>query len=460
VGFPRVRLIDDTLAALLTVRESVGTCKNILVYSWGAGTFSAALYSHRANLYQMVAQEGNREFGGDDVDAQISEVILSQMEERWQNSFRRADSELLLRVAAEAEQAKRILAAGGVVSVSVDRLLPECSEQNQTITLSPEFLGDALVRASNETLETADKALRAGNCQQPDVVLIVGGMTLAPPVEDALKRRFQAPVVRADEGAVAIGCVLYGQRVPAAEWAESERPASEHERELNRVSNHVTPTRLLGADGDIHQTDTSNVSQRWSKNFLPLLDRAQQQYEEGRLIEATTTCDRLLDELNRFVGDLYSKTATALNAQGKAEEGLKFLRRAHHRDPLNRLVAIDLAQACYQQAATAMSRKKPNVTLPLVEEALSVVQRLPDYTRMYAVVIARLLHLKGIALCEQRRLGDAELAMQESVRLDPKNEAYTKHLATIRQSLRTPGRNDPCPCGSGRKFKKCCLKKG
>lgn len=22
-----------------------------------------------------------------------------------------------------------------------------------------------------------------------------------------------------------------------------------------------------------------------------------------------------------------------------------------------------------------------------------------------------------------------------------------------------PGRNDPCPCGSGLKYKKCCLKK-
>ncbi|HIP18649.1 MAG TPA: hypothetical protein EYG78_04860 [Sulfurovum sp.] len=22
------------------------------------------------------------------------------------------------------------------------------------------------------------------------------------------------------------------------------------------------------------------------------------------------------------------------------------------------------------------------------------------------------------------------------------------------------GRNDPCPCGSGEKYKKCCLKKG
>ena len=26
----------------------------------------------------------------------------------------------------------------------------------------------------------------------------------------------------------------------------------------------------------------------------------------------------------------------------------------------------------------------------------------------------------------------------------------------IRTRLRRPGRNDPCPCGSGAKFKRCC----
>lgn len=28
---------------------------------------------------------------------------------------------------------------------------------------------------------------------------------------------------------------------------------------------------------------------------------------------------------------------------------------------------------------------------------------------------------------------------------------------TFRYSTRKPGRNEPCPCGSGRKFKFCCL---
>ena len=31
-----------------------------------------------------------------------------------------------------------------------------------------------------------------------------------------------------------------------------------------------------------------------------------------------------------------------------------------------------------------------------------------------------------------------------------------KTLVEIRGIL-NPGRNDPCPCGSGKKFKKCCL---
>lgn len=29
--------------------------------------------------------------------------------------------------------------------------------------------------------------------------------------------------------------------------------------------------------------------------------------------------------------------------------------------------------------------------------------------------------------------------------------------ATVRHSLPSVGRNDPCPCGSGKKFKKCCM---
>ena len=32
-------------------------------------------------------------------------------------------------------------------------------------------------------------------------------------------------------------------------------------------------------------------------------------------------------------------------------------------------------------------------------------------------------------------------------------------LAPVENPFRDVGRNDPCPCGSGKKFKKCCLAK-
>ena len=35
-------------------------------------------------------------------------------------------------------------------------------------------------------------------------------------------------------------------------------------------------------------------------------------------------------------------------------------------------------------------------------------------------------------------------------------EEAAPRLAIVPPPLKTAGRNDPCPCGSGKKFKKCC----
>jgi uncharacterized protein len=35
-----------------------------------------------------------------------------------------------------------------------------------------------------------------------------------------------------------------------------------------------------------------------------------------------------------------------------------------------------------------------------------------------------------------------------------------QEYGTVIRKRTEPGRNDPCPCGSGKKYKKCCLGKG
>lgn len=49
---------------------------------------------------------------------------------------------------------------------------------------------------------------------------------------------------------------------------------------------------------------------------------------------------------------------------------------------------------------------------------------------------------------------DAEVAA-----LSEKDKPFLKQIDATREQIRTMrvGRNDPCPCGSGRKFKACCL---
>lgn len=39
-----------------------------------------------------------------------------------------------------------------------------------------------------------------------------------------------------------------------------------------------------------------------------------------------------------------------------------------------------------------------------------------------------------------------------------KDGMLKKHL-NDKGRVRMPGRNEPCPCGSGKKYKKCCEKK-
>ncbi|MEN9937786.1 MAG: hypothetical protein RLZZ387_4365, partial [Chloroflexota bacterium] len=58
-------------------------------------------------------------------------------------------------------------------------------------------------------------------------------------------------------------------------------------------------------------------------------------------------------------------------------------------------------------------------------------------------------HLRQIELEQQRRLQAAQQAGM--------SEEQARVARTVRKTIQLPGRNDPCPCGSGKKFKQCHL---
>ena len=73
---------------------------------------------------------------------------------------------------------------------------------------------------------------------------------------------------------------------------------------------------------------------------------------------------------------------------------------------------------------------------------------------------------------EQRRLEERSQSLQQEIkRLKSEKRRLEGECQLLRQRIEEKqyedeeptrpkvGRNDPCPCGSGKKFKKCCLKK-
>ncbi|MBL9122032.1 MAG: SEC-C domain-containing protein [Planctomycetaceae bacterium] len=51
----------------------------------------------------------------------------------------------------------------------------------------------------------------------------------------------------------------------------------------------------------------------------------------------------------------------------------------------------------------------------------------------------------------------SEIAEQQAQAIDA---SETKKIEPIRNRQEHVGRNDPCPCGSGKKFKNCCMRVG
>ncbi len=51
------------------------------------------------------------------------------------------------------------------------------------------------------------------------------------------------------------------------------------------------------------------------------------------------------------------------------------------------------------------------------------------------------------------------MGKKKTVRINPRM-SLRKSVVTGPRSVMQIGRNDPCPCGSGEKYKNCCIKKG
>ena len=450
-GCQRLRLVDDTLCTVFGASSAVGNTKRVMVYSWGASTFSVAIYVRENGRMSPVVQAGDRELGGDDIDSHILSHLI-----RWVvNSGAKPVPEVLFATLKAAHTAKDRLVKGESVTLTIDQLLGITARpglfRKSSITMTPDLCREALAAMIAKSVDlTRSTLIEAGSGNMPELILLTGGMTHIPLVAQVLSEAFKLPVVLAGDDAVVEGAALVGTKLPESEWEKSSASLPPE----GFAPKPAVPAHPAG--------------RRWSDRFAPLLDDAQRNADAGHSARVVESLDGLFDELAKFTAEFYRRRAVELEAQGQLDLSWAVLKRAHLRDTTNRLVAVDLARMCYRYGCAAYERKKVETALGCAEEGVRVVEGLPNGRAEYGHVLAELYYLKGLALWSIGQLVEAGDAIDESVELAPKSSAFGEvrerirtQLAAQRQSamggrhLKGSDRNKPCFCGSGRKAKHC-----
>jgi SEC-C motif-containing protein len=123
--------------------------------------------------------------------------------------------------------------------------------------------------------------------------------------------------------------------------------------------------------------------------------------------------------------------------------------------------------ACYRDAGAAPDKLDGDQLreIALVHLPRRCYPKEPFVPRLGAILAAFFDHLEETTLVPQlfeirRTLAEIADEIPKTVRAVPDAERRTddKPVAPLRRPSEKIGRNDPCPCGSGKKYKNCCLR--
>ena len=117
-----------------------------------------------------------------------------------------------------------------------------------------------------------------------------------------------------------------------------------------------------------------------------------------------------------------------------------------------------------EEAVLKLSRKNPNYGKKKFKPAQIPGESLPSLQTLFSGLKDQRQGLDGELKKRHQRLKELFKSAlrknaigtdQDQTFLDSMYEPFTRNESALLRATK-PGRNDPCPCGSGKKFKKCC----
>lgn len=474
-GFSRVKLLDDSLAALLGSWDRVHRKNTVLVYAWGASTFCASLYRpvDTGTFRPVIAPEGDLALGGDDLDSALLNGLAASRSLQEHADLRQPSPGVF----AELERIKCALSRGEQASACLSKL--GLSQGNlggggDPVGIPRALFEDAVAAMQEKTFALVDNVLGAGRCDKPDAVLLLGGTTAIPDVRRRLEARFPGRLVEAAEHAVTLGAVLHGRLLLPQEWEAADRRRESPAPSSPAVAFDPPPARPEDAEGEHMPAVGASGAGAWSKTLdvSPLLDKAESHHAKGQVDAALEALERAHSCLGEFASVVYDKAAADAFSSGHAEQAFCLLQRAHRLHPASRGVAWKYAKVCLRHSDHFLKKQKYREAWRCAFEAVTAVEGIPNAARDYPRELAACLHREACILYAIGRDDEAARLMERCVKLDPESARYADDLARIRGSRRglassrrkdvpanrvRVGRNAPCPCGSGAKYKNCCL---
>ena len=244
-GLEVLRLVNEPTAAALAYGYGQQMDQRVAVFDFGGGTFDLSVLKIDADIFEVLATDGEFFLGGDDIDRIVAEFLAAEMN-RTQGVDPRPIPTAMNRLHIAAEQIKQYLTTNDVAGGTIDGIVVGDSGQSLSVEfeLSRDDFDNMIEGYVGRTIDVCRNVLTTVNIkpQEIDDLLLVGGTTRVPLVRQRLAEFFgKEPASRINPDEV----VAHGAAIQAAMLAgklhQGEASAGE---DTGKLAENSTPMDL------------------------------------------------------------------------------------------------------------------------------------------------------------------------------------------------------------------------
>ena len=167
-------------------------------------------------------------------------------------------------------------------------------------------------------------------------------------------------------------------------------------------------------------------------------------------IDQIITSNKSVEEIQQDIVTLLQK-----HGQTKAEQHAQELGEEHLTEVLQHLLlrSIDML---WMDHLEAMEYMRDAVRLRSYGQRDPLAEYKGEGSRMFEELEQNIAHTVSVSFFHIHKAHPATHTQQKQVLQMNKTDSATNQRTANAKPKQTVGRNDPCPCGSGKKYKKCC----